>query len=476
MYKGGAKPATDGSRKTYYVDAHNRPDVVKYRNETYTPRMEEAEDRAYVWMYLNEAENKELQEHHAAQAAKLAADHPDRCQPVPPTPRRWVPGPDGTGTFAEYHIDDSEAFNALRSTLPHGGMLKSGMQAHPDKPSEAEWTCKFQHSYDVCRCHLPVQLTGQDESAYHGNEMSTCHWKVDEHGKLRKKGKGQTEMVSAFTDQTRGLALPLSATELQQVNDLRRTKYGRPPLTESPGVRYLQFGKDKDTVWWNNEQMVQQTVDYMDAAEVIYPDMQLHMEFDWSSGHSRRSDDGLAVASMNWGYGGKQQHLRPSKLTAACIGPYPTVYDGHDYAVKAGETQQFTYGVSTPEHPVLPPAVPKSAQGAPRHDIVDGATGKTIRGFEGKPKGIAQILFETGWWNPNDKMVGSMPRLHKLTGKRYDNGKDPPTEDMVGELVLAARADFLQELSELAKVSSFSFLLVSGSTPERSACPPPPPP
>jgi hypothetical protein len=56
---------------------------------------------------------------------------------------------------------------------------------------------------------------------------------------------------------------------------------------------------------------------------------------------------------------------------------------------------------------------------------------------------------------------------------RYDNGKDPPVEDMVGELVLAARADFQAELSELAKVSSFSFLLVSGSTPERSAFPPP---
>ena len=60
--------------------------------------------------------------------------------------------------------------------------------------------------------------------------------------------------------------------------------------------------------------MVQQVVDYMDAAEVIYPDMQLHMEFDWSSGHSKRSDDGLAVASMNWGYGGKEKELRLDHL------------------------------------------------------------------------------------------------------------------------------------------------------------------
>jgi hypothetical protein len=39
MYKAGAKPSVDGNKKTYYVDAHNRPDVVKYRTDVYCPRM-----------------------------------------------------------------------------------------------------------------------------------------------------------------------------------------------------------------------------------------------------------------------------------------------------------------------------------------------------------------------------------------------------------------------------------------------------
>lgn len=73
-------------------------------------------------------------------------------------------------------------------------------------------------------------------------------------------------------------------------------------------------------------------------------------------------------------------------------------------------------------------------------------------GFEGKPKGAAQILFESGWWHPSGKMVGSMPRVCKVTGKRFDNGKPLPEETMVVDLVLGKRPDFLNELSELAKV------------------------
>eukprot|EP01047_Picozoa_sp_COSAG01_P134305 COSAG01_NODE_64426_length_276_cov_1.152542_1_plen_65_part_10 len=45
---------------------------------------------------------------------------------------------------------------------------------------------------------------------------------VDGHGKLRKKGKGATEMVSAFTDESRGLGLPLSADELRAVKSHRQ--------------------------------------------------------------------------------------------------------------------------------------------------------------------------------------------------------------------------------------------------------------
>jgi hypothetical protein len=287
--------------------------------------------------------------------------------------------------------------------------------------------------------------------------MSACVWKVDDNGKLRKKGKGEAEMVSAFTDSVKGFGLKMTEAELQQVNVFREAQ-GRLPLTESPGLRFLRYGNVQrgttvsSTVQytsWNNEKMLQQTIDYMDAAEVLYPNHQLHFQFDWSSGHAKRSDNGLSAMDVNLNYGGKQRRMRDSLLTADCIGPHPTVANGVDYAVRASQTQTMCFGVSTAEL-IVPP--PFNKPNAPRQDVLNDDGSVKTEGFEGKPKGAAQILFESGWWHPSGKMVGSMPRVCKVTGKRFDNGKPLPEETMVVDLVLGKRPDFLNELSELAKV------------------------
>jgi hypothetical protein len=206
--------------------------------------------------------------------------------------------------------------------------------------------------------------------------------------------------------------------------------------------------------------MVLQTIDYMDAAEILYPDHQLHFQFDWSSGHSKRSDDGLSVGNMNWGFGGKQTLLRPTVLTADCIGPYPTTVNigGQvvDYGVKAGETQVFGYGVSAAGQP--PPLPPFNKLDAPRQDAPNrnGKEGSITEGFEGKCKGMAQVLFETGWWKPSvdgkPVMLAKMPAACKITGRNRKDDSPLPSPDTVGSIVLAARADFAAEMSELQKV------------------------
>ena len=103
--------------------------------------------------------------------------------------------------------------------------------------------------------------------------------------------------------------------------------------------------------------MAEQATDFLDMMEFLYPEMQVHCQFDWyvacthtrisllvtlhryrsdiagaggvrSSGHSKRSDDGLATGGMNWSYGGKhwqKMSMRSSQLTAECIGPHPAL-------------------------------------------------------------------------------------------------------------------------------------------------------
>ena len=113
-----------------------------------------------------------------------------------------------------------------------------------------------------------------------------------------------------------------------------------------------------------------------------------------------------------------------------------------DYGVKAGQTQTFTHP------PGGPP--PFNKLDAPRHDSMNGT--KVKEGFEGKQKGVAQILFESGWWSDKEKTVYKMPSLHKVTGMRKDTGAAPPDKSRIGELILAARKDFTDELSQLAKI------------------------
>ena len=283
-------------------------------------------------------------------------------------------------------------------------------------------------------------------------------------------------MVSAFNDSARGFYLPCSTDELTKINEHRAARDpDAEPLTESPGVRYLKYGKKTTNTGansgkegsWDNEKMVKQTIDYMDAAETLYPGRQIHFQFDWSSGHSKRSDDGLCVGNMNWGYGGKQTALRSSKLTAGCIGPFPTTVAVHttgggvqqvDYGLKVGDTQSFVYGVSSAAGTTPPPLPPFDNPRAPRADVCNDDGKVLTEGFEGKCKGIKQILFETGWWNPAVKMLSKMPAKCKITGNRRDNDQPLPPENTIGDRLLASRPDFVAEMSELQKVPYTSSL------------------
>jgi hypothetical protein len=173
------------------------------------------------------------------------------------------------------------------------------------------------------------------------------------------------------------------------------------------------------------------------------PGKQMVIQFDWSSGHAAGSGDGLSATKMNLKWGGKNAadfSMRDSTLTADMIGPHSTkvLVDGVtvDYGLKAGDVQSFRFGVRTDgQPPPLPPYYDPAAEG-----------------FEGQPKGMQQVLFETGWWDPTVKMVGTMPTLNRNTGKRKDNGRDPPAPEHVADLVLGKRRDFREELSELSKV------------------------
>jgi hypothetical protein len=125
-------------------------------------------------------------------------------------------------------------------------------------------------------------------------------------------------MVSGFKDELRGFGHPLTEDELKRVNAFREA-HGREPLTGSPAVRFLSYGKNKDG-YWTFEHFHEQTVDILDMYEALYPGAQILIEVDWSSGHSKHRDDALNVNAMAVNLGGKQKIPHASKVIAEDLG------------------------------------------------------------------------------------------------------------------------------------------------------------
>ncbi len=160
-------------------------------------------------------------------------------------------------------------------------------------------------------------------------------------------------MVSALCSREFGFGLDLSAEQLGNVNEVRRSqKYGdedaaiyllgsadKKDLLSSPFVRYLEYGKGKDGYWSYNH-MVLQLEDCTDTFKVLFPSFQIVYELDHSSGHDKEKADGLTTtpSMLGWEHGGKQRSMRSSEL-----GMNNTGTVRHNRCINLGELQHMLF-------------------------------------------------------------------------------------------------------------------------------------
>lgn len=280
--------------------------------------------------------------------------------------------------------------------------------------------CEFNHIVGVCRCSLPLIHVGQDESIFKAYQKSAFQWVVQGVRGLRKKSDGPGEMVSGFKDELRGFGHPLSTEELLLVNTFRKAR-GRAPLTSSPAVRFLSYGKNKDG-YWRYENFAEQVEDVLDMYECLYPSAQVLMEVDWSSGHAKHREDALNVSAMSVNFGGKQSIPHPSKMEEGCLGEGATL--------KLGEMQYFYF---------------RSAQERADAGATDGNPDPppfykpdlAFQDYVSQAKGKKQILFERGLWK-----TGMIERVDEDDPK----GRD---QSLSMDFVLGSCADFHKETGAL---------------------------
>ena len=395
MKKCGAKRVWH--KPSFYTDMHERDDVKAYRRE-YLARSAELDLRTPVWLTFEIDQYNDMRE---KEKSFEDVEHPffytKEDDVVVPVDSKE------DATHVEVHCDQFE----------NTKMRDAAKISVRWKPPAGNVSCDLHHGR--CLCHLPIMRCGQDESIFKAFALPRGEWVICGVSTMRKKSSGVGEMVSAFTDEVRGLGIPLTDEELAKVNAwrLNRSDGGdKRPLKKSPGIEYLKYGKGKEG-YWRYDDIEKQTMDMLDVYEALYPGYQAVMEFDWSSGHAKGQEDGLYLSKMN--LRSRPMNRQGEFVAAKTIGrtrgdagsvmqPGCFVPDGQLHNIRPGGRQSFTFKRADKVNPV-----------EAHEEWV------AVVKAEEMPKGLLQIAWERGVAiQDENRKTKSKAELVKILGEFKD--------------------------------------------------------
>lgn len=413
MKRAGCK--YERATQTYYTDGHNKPDVVKYRDETHIEQLWRISLRLPLWVQVEITPTVEEQ-----MPRLKAANNVWKLYEFEVDDRKFV----------EFHVDrlaqaegeGSGCLSGIREKLGDEGGACS-VRWNADFETNG---CPVNHDPAVCKCMLKAYHVGQDEACFKAFLREGNEWVIGGVRGLRKKSEGPGLMVSAFQDEIRGFGFRISERELAEVNAFRATR-GRDALDASPGTRFLELGASKEG-YWTGEMFFEQAMDLLDCFETLYPDRQVIMEVDHSSGHAKLRVGGLYTQTMNAKWGGKAAGMRDTAATAECLGPEEAkvTWQGReiDCKLKPGDTQRMRFQPGDPAPFYALTALPVECRSGKTKKDKDGVTVDVmLSGYEGKPKGKRHVLWERGLWKDGMKCTEKTPdHLHmdKVLGECPD--------------------------------------------------------
>jgi hypothetical protein len=201
----------------------------------------------------------------------------------------------------------------------------------------------------------PLMIVGQDKSVFAQFLLGSKTW-VGPKGQrpLLPKSEGDGYMLSAFVSREFGFGRELTIAELEKINKERRGTHKtyfdthaameilksvyKPLLTESPFVKYLYIGANNEG-YWNSYHMSLQFEDVVDCLQVLYPEFDFLFFFDHSQGHGRKRDGALSAMHMSRSFGGAQHIMRDTTIVKenGFLGPYSP-------KLKVGDTQSMIFG------------------------------------------------------------------------------------------------------------------------------------
>ncbi|KAI2499988.1 hypothetical protein MHU86_14511 [Fragilaria crotonensis] len=305
-------------KKGYYVDGHERSDVIACREQFCSDYLTKLEPRCLRWVQFT--------------ASELATTRNSILNPA--FGHSYI---DSEGEMCyEFHVDYCYSFD----TANDGNGIMDGkvpsMSIRAPKPSR------------------PIEIYGQDESVFSQYLFPPKSWVgPNQQRGLMPKSLGEGLMISAFVSRDTGFGMPISDENLAAINEIRHGKEyidktaalevykctRKPPLTQSPFVRHLLIGATKGG-YWNSFHMAIQLEDAVDCLQYLRPQFDFVFLFDHSQGHARKKDGALDANSMSRSFGGVQPKMRCSTIEAGCLGPFPSILnigDEQSMAFKDGD-------------------------------------------------------------------------------------------------------------------------------------------
>jgi hypothetical protein len=405
MLKIGFKHET--RRKGYYVDGHEKKGTIEYR-WAFCDRYLALERRMHRWIQVPLKEAKRLKDENQVEE-KSGFEYTDSLTGQP---------------MVEFHVDSCRTFmERMNKETRFGGNL----------------------SVRMLPCERPVIVMGQDECIVKQYSLTKKAW-VGPEGEqpITPKDEGLGIMISAMQSREFGYGMELTQEEFNQVNAVRlgnkykdeqaaikkRGKADKHPLTSSPFILEFEYGASAEG-YWTYDSMVLQLEDCADVVTTLYPHYQFLFLFDHSCGHDRAREDALNVNNMNTGYGGKQTRMHDTVITheKGYLGPFARqlqVGDTQSMVWKEGDTGPYwmteaereqnrkdIYGTNTrrrnyTKEVLIGKLAEKGIEAKGNlKQIQDMCTAQDIltnyeegevkEGWEGKPKGMEQVLWERGW-------------------------------------------------------------------------------
>ena len=461
----------DSRKKSFFVDGHERPNVVCHRNEFCSNYLSKLEPRTHRWIQVTRETVEQWKSENRIREDAAA---------------RGFTYQDDEGTeMVEFHVDD---YNFLQQVAEEMGFGIFGGNLSVRKPPEVK----------------PLMIFGQDESVFNQFLLKSKQW-VGPQGQrpLLPKTEGLSLMLSAFQSRETGFGAHINRIQLDEINDSRRGKNyvdidaamavtgqaGKKDLKESPFVVSFELGANNEGYWTYNHMSIQ-FEDCVDCLQVLYPQFDFVFLFDHSQGHAKKLTNGLDAYSMNRGYGGAQPRMRESTIKE---------HDGYlgmnQRTLSVGDTQSFVFNsnddgpfwLSAEERELNrhnrilppPPGTPRTRnktiaelkaeltplsilndrrqyrlaelQEIARSNNVDPRIERTRekKGWVDQPKGLLQVLWERGWIDESNF------EKYKMDLEKDDDGEVVEgAENWSSNYLMASCLDFAEDPTPRATLAA----------------------